>query len=106
MTIDMQSAGYALAPDADTERVGPNHARFDVSDELFLEWLRAPDGLTVVDIQHDANSGTFAVVVAHPDLPELTDGAIIPILTPWFTANHLECGHDEITATWPGLDDG
>ena len=75
-------------------------AQVPISEQLLLEVLHAPQGMTIHGVVFDVLNRVLRVVVDHPDVYPDERGEVIPTLY----ADRLDCGHDKVTAYWgPGL---
>jgi len=59
-----------------------NAGRIEVSTQLLEEWMGLPEGATIRRVS-DANtvrSLFFEVIIEHPSLPEVIEGAEVPLV--------------------------
>lgn len=71
--------------------------RVEVSYELLasLRGLCFPEGTEIERIQDGFYDATFEIVLSHPDLPEVAEGALMPSYTPKYGNELVNSKHYE-----------
>lgn len=68
-------------------------ATFKLSGDLLAESLHLPEGTVVIDIRPNHWQGyTFDVLVTHPDLPEVPEGARATEIDPVYKSIRFDWG--------------
>ena len=67
--------------------------RIRISSKLLLEWLQFPEGRLLGIYQNDIETfGVFDVLIEDDEMPSLSDGACVPIVTPSYITEYNDRG--------------
>jgi hypothetical protein len=85
-------AGRAFLNDANSPRT-KREAIVRISPELLFQWLQFK-GAMLVDarVNNWASAGVLELVIAHPEMPKVREGEVIPVVTPTYRTRYSKRG--------------